>query len=321
MNTYTFGTTPVGVKENIFNDNLAYVKYFDFSRANLDNDSRIHAITSIASICYNQPNSINSEVLYNRLAKESKGLPSSSFEFVPVLLTEKEVSDVVEQLNYSEFRKKDNADYFTLTNVDVPIIKFGTWLDLGDAVYLLTNFRAVSDLYAVYNIDIRDRFNTEAECDIIKKEYHVFQFYVDMVTRSQMVRHRINLQELSRRYVSGKKMEFNFYSSEKLKDVFSRFVFTSKEGHTQPIDMNTDTILEVCVNHYYTALGQGVKAQEARRIIPQSAYTQLFMGFTNHSLNNYLKLRDDSHAQWEIRQTAIAIKELLGISDERNSNE
>ena len=33
-----------------------------------------------------------------------------------------------------------------------------------------------------------------------------------------MVRHRISWQELSRRYVSGKRVTFEFYVSDKLKD-------------------------------------------------------------------------------------------------------
>ena len=52
---------------------------------------RIHAISAVASICYQNPKAIGSESLYNRLLAESKGLPSSSAEFVPVLLTEEEV--------------------------------------------------------------------------------------------------------------------------------------------------------------------------------------------------------------------------------------
>ncbi|MCG3716009.1 FAD-dependent thymidylate synthase, partial [Aliarcobacter butzleri] len=33
--------------------------------------------------------------------------------------------------------------------------------------------------------------------------------------------------------------------------------------------------------------------------------------FQPTQLANYFRLRDDSHAQWEIRQTALAMKELL----------
>ena len=87
----SFGVNPVNKKENIFGDDIAFVEQYDFSTANLNEENRINAITTVASICYQNPKAVGSESLYNRLLAESKGLPSSSAEFVPVLLTEEEV--------------------------------------------------------------------------------------------------------------------------------------------------------------------------------------------------------------------------------------
>ena len=81
----------INKKENIFGDDIAFVEQYDFSKANISEENRIKAITKVASICYQNPKAIGSESLYNRLLAESKGLPSSSAEFVPVLLTEEEV--------------------------------------------------------------------------------------------------------------------------------------------------------------------------------------------------------------------------------------
>ena len=75
----------INKKENIFGDDIAFIEQYDFSTANMSEENRIKAITTVASICYQNPKAINSESLYNRLLAESKGLPSSSFEFVPVL--------------------------------------------------------------------------------------------------------------------------------------------------------------------------------------------------------------------------------------------
>ena len=88
----------INSKQNIFNDNIAYVEQWDFSRANLNEESRINAITQVASICYQNPKAIGSESLYNRLLAESKGLPSSSFEMCPILLTEEEVKQIQRQI-------------------------------------------------------------------------------------------------------------------------------------------------------------------------------------------------------------------------------
>ena len=81
-----FGLNPVLTKENLFGDNIAKIEAYDFSTANLSDEHRLHAITSIASICYNNPKAINSQSLYDRLYRESKGLPSSSFEFIKMLI-------------------------------------------------------------------------------------------------------------------------------------------------------------------------------------------------------------------------------------------
>ena len=98
--------------------------------------------------------------------------------------------------------------------------------------------------------------------------------------------------------VSGKRVSFDFYVSEKMKDVNSVYGSTQK-------------IIDTCLEHYYTALDNGVKPEEARRIIPQAAYTNVWAAFMPMHLDNYFKLRLDSHAQWEIRQTAIAMDSLI----------
>ena len=51
----SFGVNPVNKKENIFNDGIGFVEEYDFSTANLNEKSRIHAISAVASICYHNP--------------------------------------------------------------------------------------------------------------------------------------------------------------------------------------------------------------------------------------------------------------------------
>ncbi|MBF7065684.1 FAD-dependent thymidylate synthase [Aliarcobacter butzleri] len=269
----------INKKENIFGDNIAFVENWDFSKANLNEENRILAITQVASICYQNPNALGSESLYNRLAAESKGLPSSSFEFVPVLLdpTNEKHKEIL-ALEYSNVKK------------------FGELI--CDGKYLLTNYRALvydfENNENAYSFDIRTIYNTEIECEIIKQYFKVFLYKIDFPTRSQMVRHRVNWQELSRRYVSGKRVPFEFYISEKLQN-----------------NPKVEALIKQSEELYFELLENGVKPQEARRIIPQAGYSQIWGAFQPTQLANYFRLRDDSHAQWEIRQTALAMKELL----------
>ena len=268
----------INEKQNILNDNIGFVENWDFSRANLNEENRILAITQVASICYQNPKALGSESLYNRLMAESMGLPSSSFEFVPVILDyENPKHQEILKLEYSNCKK------------------FG---EILDDRYLLTNYRALVYDFEndkdKFSFDIRTIFNTQEECKIIKEYFKVFLFKVDFPTRSQMVRHRISWQELSRRYVSAKRVPFEFYVSEKLKE-----------------NQKVQDLIKQSEDLYFELLENGVKPQEARRVIPQMGYTQIWGAFMPKQLDNYFKLRLDEHAQWEIRQTAIAMQELL----------
>ena len=268
----------INEKQNILNDNIGFIENWDFSRANLNEENRILAITQVASICYQNPKALGSESLYNRLMAESMGLPSSSFEFVPVLLD-------YENPNHQEILKLEYSN----------CKKFG---EILDDRYLLTNYRALVYDFEndkdKFSFDIRTIFNTQEECKIIKEYFKVFLFKVDFPTRSQMVRHRISWQELSRRYVSAKRVPFEFYVSEKLKE-----------------NQKVKDLIKQSEDLYFELLENGVKPQEARRVIPQMGYTQIWGAFMPKQLDNYFKLRLDEHAQWEIRQTAIAMQELL----------
>ena len=189
------------------------------------------------------------------------------------------------------------------------IEKYGEWIIHNGKKYLLTNYRATIYDYEQYGIDIRKKFNTEEECAIIAKHFNVFQVKIDMPTRSQMVRHRVNWQELSRRYVSGKRVPFEFYVSEKMKDLKLPACLTFK-GSTK-YNINMEDFLELSIAMYEQALKDGVKPEEARRIIPQACYTQIWGGFQPTQLDNFLKLRLDSHSQWEITRVAEAMKSLV----------
>ena len=302
-------------KQNIFGDNIAFIEQYDFSTANMNEENRIHAISAVASICYQNPKAVGSESLYNRLMAESHGLPSSSFEFVPVLL---DGNNSVHRKLLEKLTRFSN------------VYKYG---ELINEQYLLTNYRALvydyetmKDEYtrefkhsfeANGNLDEFEKqlkeikqsflnlYNTPEECEIIKQHFKVFLFKVDLPTRSQMVRHRISWQELSRRYVSGSRVPFEYYVSEKMK-------FISKhEDDESDIYFDSDDFHRICEERYYQALEKGVKPQEARRVIPQSAYTQIWGAFMPNQLDNYFKLRLDKHAQWEIRMVSKAMQELI----------
>jgi thymidylate synthase (FAD) len=275
----------LGTIDDIFGDGIAKVEAYDFSRANLNDKSRVNAVSLIASICYQNKKSIGSESLYNRLIAESIGLPSSSFEFVPVLIA----NDMMEKF----FER-----FFDETN-PLKVMHIGKYGELIEDYGILTNLRAL--MADVGPEASKEFYNTEEECEIIAKYYKVYHYDVDLPTRSQMERHRVSWQELSRRYVSGERVPFQFYVSEKMHDVISE---------VGEYAFDTESILAICLNHYQEAIKAGVKPQEARRIIPQAAYTEMWAAFYPSQLENFYGLRLDSHSQWEIQQVAKAMKTL-----------
>ena len=276
--------------KNIFGDQIAYGEFWNFSKANLSEEHRIHAITLIASICYQNPKALNSDSLYNRLMAESQGLPSSSFEFVPMLF------------KYDDLINKLSDENILIS--DTNMLKYGEKVENGK--YLLTNFRAIIYDKEKFGIDFTKHFNTEEECKIIDKHFKVFKAHIDLPTFGQMVRHRVNWQVLSRRYVSGKKTPFEFYVSEKMKDVTSVNDISGADE-----EFTAQKVIDICLVHYYAALEAGVKPEEARRIIPQAAYTTAWCAFQPTQLENFFKLRLDSHAQKEIRLLAKAMKFMI----------
>lgn len=191
------------------------------------------------------------------------------------------------------------------------IEKYGEWVEKDGKKYLLTNLRAL--LEDVGEEESLKYFNTsDEEIQIIRDNFKVFLFNVDLSTRAQMVRHRVSWQELSRRYVSGTKSPFEFYTSKKLDNLVSymqdnnRLTYSSTE-----LSVSTDDIIDICLNHYNSAIASGVKPEEARRILPQAMMTQIWGAFQPSQLDNWFKLRLNPHAQLEIRCVAQAMQELI----------
>ena len=271
-------TEPLGRIDNILTEGCGSVEAWDFSLANSSYDARVYFVSKVASICYGSPKALGSISLFDRLQAEAAGLPSSSYEMCPVLITKKQFADVDLKQCY----------------------KFGELV--ADEQYLLTNLRAlIADVGPDESLKYLN--TSEEEIQIIRDNFKVYLFNIDLATRAQMVRHRCSWQELSRRYVSGKKTPFEFYISEKLKGIEHESCDFGK--------YSTEYIIQTCIDHYNYAIATGVKPEEARRILPQAMMTTIWGAFQPTQLANFFTLRLDSHAQREIRLVGEAMKELI----------
>ena len=272
----------VNKKINIFGDEIGFIELWDNSKGNFDDESRVNGVTTVASVCFNKDKAKNPNSLYSRLERESIGLPSSSFEFVPILLGNLEIimlnelQGVVLNKTKKPFRSH--------------CLKYGELvLDNEGKIKLLTNLRALlydNEYTTEYmNQDIKGWYNKEDEdIELMKKYYKLFKVRVPIFVARQIMRHRINLQERSLRFSRG---DLEFYKID-----------TPNYGY--------DKVEE----EYNKLLKSGLKAEQAREILPVSLYTTIWMGFPPSNFENFINLRTDSHTQEATRKVAGAMKEL-----------
>lgn len=80
---------------------------------------------------------------------------------------------------------------------------------------------------------------------------------------------------------------------------------TAEELKNEFIDHNIESF-----NIYRKALQAGVAKEVARTILPVATYSHMFGTVSLLNLMRFLSLRDDAHAQYEIRVYAEAMREL-----------
>ena len=78
----------------------------------------------------------------------------------------------------------------------------------------------------------------------------------------------------------------------KAKEVFENFMNASQDYYQQLLDL-------------------GVGKEQARMILPLNQYTEVYWTASFQAVMNFLDLRDEKTAQWEIQEYARAIKEIM----------
>lgn len=146
-------------------------------------------------------------------------------------------------------------------------------------------------------------------------EHIVFTFRVKapMFVARQWFRHRISsFNEISGRY-SIIKHEFYYpqklRKQDKVNKQGSLFGFDEDKefGSIEMIKKQTEN----CYDTYEKLLSQGVAREMARMVLPLNIYTQWYWTINVRSLMNFLNLRADSHAQYEIQEYAKIIANIF----------
>ncbi|QTA37960.1 FAD-dependent thymidylate synthase [Thermosipho ferrireducens] len=142
-------------------------------------------------------------------------------------------------------------------------------------------------------------------------EHIVFTFHVKtpLFVARQWFRHRIgSFNEASMRYTE---LKDEFYIPDHIRvntsDDKQKGIIIDNEN----LKNKTIEAIKGAVNNSYKVykelLEAGIARELARIVLPLSAYTQFYWTVNARSLMNFLNLRADSHAQWEIQQYALKI--------------
>jgi len=149
-------------------------------------------------------------------------------------------------------------------------------------------------------------------------EHVIFEFHCKMpiFVARQWIRHRTaRLNEISGRY-SVMKDEFYLPPREQI----SLQSLDNKQGRDKeavPVELQ-DKVLELLKQdqsasyaNYSEILNDGIARELARINLPLSMYTEWYWQMDLKNMLHFLKLRMDSHAQWEIQEYARAIAQVV----------
>lgn len=132
-------------------------------------------------------------------------------------------------------------------------------------------------------------------------EHASYTFAVDGVSRAlthQLVRHRVaSFNQQSQRYVKY---------ADGLETIKPVSIAENEEANRL-----FDEMIEKTVEAYKAFLDAGVPAEDARYILPNAAETKIVVTMNIRELMHFFSLRCCNRAQWEIRQLAWKMLELV----------
>jgi thymidylate synthase (FAD) len=146
-------------------------------------------------------------------------------------------------------------------------------------------------------------------------EHSIFTFYIKtpLFVRSEWHRHRT----WSYNEISGRYAEFadEFYIPREARVPHA----TNRQGSQDSRDQMLDYEVWQRIEHhsresyqlYRSLLDHGLAREMARIVLPTNLYTQFYGTVDAHNLMHFLRLRTSEDAQWEIRQYAYALRDIL----------
>lgn len=148
-------------------------------------------------------------------------------------------------------------------------------------------------------------------------EHNSFRFHIKcpLFVAREWFRHRIgSFNEFSARY-SMVEDEFYIPLAENIRTQVGKpgsYSFEQITDGRQDSAISIITSVNKLAYHQYMLLVEmGVAKEVARCVLPVSMYTQFYWTVNARSLMNFISLRDSEHAQMEIREYAIKVREIF----------
>ena len=147
-------------------------------------------------------------------------------------------------------------------------------------------------------------------------EHATATFRITGVSRSlthQLVRHRLfSFSQQSQRYV--KETEPNYITPTSIQEDLAKGTDKNFDPMTRAAHKIYDDCMQNCWRTYQILIELGIKKEDARFVLPNAACTEICVSGNFREWYNFLNLRLDVHAQWEIRQLAWMILDRLMAS-------
>ncbi len=147
-------------------------------------------------------------------------------------------------------------------------------------------------------------------------EHAVFKFHVStpIFVARQWFRHRMaSYNEVSGRYTEIKD-EFYIPTVWRAQDAIDKqgSIAAAKLDHKK-LSAKLAAQVRSSMAAYREMLAAGVAREMARLVLPLNLYTQFYWTVNCRSLMNFISLRADEHAQWEMQQYALALAEFFRL--------
>lgn len=137
-----------------------------------------------------------------------------------------------------------------------------------------------------------------------------FNIKMPIFVMRQFVRHRtFRLNEWSARY-SELSDEFYMPSPWRKQDTKNKQSSVAGELDHTKLTAEVEAFNQQAYKTYQNLLAQGAARELARMVLPVSIFTEIYVNCDLHNLLHFLRLREDVHAQYEIREVARGMREI-----------